>query len=138
MNKVYEAMNLSLPDHQHLKGTPKPGELNNALIIAPPGAIGSPWAKKIKNHSLGIASGWMAIRGNRRRRGGDKGFVLSDHCDWPGLMTAIKESEAQYIYPTHGNTEIFSQYLNELGYIARPVKTEFNDNSLNANDTPTE
>lgn len=130
MNKVYDKMGLSLPPHKHLKGSPKAGELSKALIIAPPGAIGSPWSKKIKNHSLGIASGWMAVRGNRRRRGGDRGFALSDHCDWPGLLTAIKESGAQHIYPTHGNTETFSKYLNEQGYIARPVKTEFTDNSL--------
>ena len=130
MNKVYDKMGLALPDHNHLKGTPKAGELNKALIIAPPGAIGSSWSKKIKNPSLGIASGWMAIRGNRRRRGGDRGFVLSDHCDWQGLLTAIKESGAQYIYPTHGNTETFSKYLNEQGYTASPVKTEFTDNSL--------
>ena len=130
MNRVYASMGISLPETIHLKGTAKPNELSNGLIVAPPGAVGSSWSKKIKNYSLGIASGWMAIRGNRRRRGGDRGFALSDHCDWPGLLTAIKDSGAQYIYPTHGNTETFSQYLNEQGYTARPVKTEFNDHDL--------
>ncbi len=131
MNKVYKRMGISLPETTHLKNSFDQKELSKSLIIAPPSTVDSSWGKKIKNPSLGIASGWMTIRGNRRRRGGDRGFVLSDHCDWKGLLTAIKESGAQYIYPTHGNTDTFSQYLNEVGYIARPVKTEYNDNSLN-------
>lgn len=123
-------MNLKLPDTIHLKNKFDSKELSKSLIIAPPSAVDSSWGKKIQNYSLGIASGWMAIRGNRRRRGGDRGFVLSDHCDWKGLLTAIEATEAEYIYPTHGNTETLSQYLNEKGYRARPVKTEFSDQDL--------
>jgi putative mRNA 3-end processing factor len=76
-------------------------------------------------YSLGVASGWMKLRGTRRRRGADRGFVLSDHCDWNDLNTAIKETGAQRIFVTHGYTEIFAQWLNTQGLEAKEVKTKF-------------
>ena len=66
----------------------------------------------------------------RRRRGGDRGFVISDHADWPGLLSAIKETEAENIYVTHGYTEIFTRYLNEAGWTAAVVSTEYEGDSL--------
>ena len=71
------------------------------------------------------ASGWMTFRGARRRRAIDKGFVLSDHCDWDGLLTAIKETGATKVISTHGYTDIFSRYLKDLGFDARTEKTQY-------------
>lgn len=103
-----------------------PKELfKNALVVATGSGINSSWSKKFKNASIGIASGWMMMRGARRRRAADRGFVLSDHADWKGLNTAIKETGAEYIYPTHGYTEAFSKWLNHQGYQAQAVKTEY-------------
>ncbi len=98
---------------------------NKALIIATGSGINSSWLNKFKNASIGIASGWMMMRGARRRRAADRGFVFSDHADWTGLNDAIKSTGAEYIYPTHGYTNVFSQWLNEQGYIASPVETEY-------------
>ena len=67
----------------------------------------------------------MSIRGARRRRGSDRGFVLSDHADWEGLNEAIKATGAERVYVTHGYSEIFSTYLKEQGYDARVVETQF-------------
>jgi putative mRNA 3-end processing factor len=67
----------------------------------------------------------MALRGIRRRRGFDRGFVLSDHADWPALNAAIKETGAENIYVTHGYTDIFNNWLNEQGYNSNIVKTDF-------------
>ena len=128
MNKVYRDMGIKLPSSRHLNSSVHKNELTGALILAPPSSLKGPWARKIKNYSLGVASGWMAVRSNKRRQGADQGFVLSDHCDWDGLLSAIKESGADHIYPTHGNTDSFTQYLREMGYDANPVKTEFNSN----------
>ncbi len=100
-------------------------EYRNALIIAPPGALGSTWMRNFQPFSLGIASGWMNLRGARRRRAADRGFVLSDHADWDGLNWAIKETGAEHIYVTHGYTDIFSRWLREQGYDAQIVKTHF-------------
>ena len=62
-------------------------ELKNAIVIAPPSADGTPWMKKFTPYRVGICSGWMQVRGNQRRRNADRGFALSDHCDWDGLLT---------------------------------------------------
>ncbi len=84
------------------------------LIISPPSAMGSPWMKKFSPYRTGICSGWMNIRGARRRRAADAGFVLSDHADWEGLISAIKATDAEKVYLTHGSTAVFGRYLEEV------------------------
>ncbi len=97
----------------------------NALILAPPSALGTPWMKKFEPYSVGIASGWMGLRGARRRRAVDRGFVLSDHADWKGLNTAIKATGAERVYVTHGYTSVFAKWLGENGIEALEGKTHF-------------
>ncbi|WP_430908897.1 ligase-associated DNA damage response exonuclease [Maribacter sp. 2-571] len=106
------------------KDTPK--ELfKGALVLAPPSAHGSSWIRKMVPYVTASASGWMTFRGARRRRAIDKGFVLSDHCDWQGLLASVKATGAEKVISTHGYTDIFSRYLRELGYDARTEKTQF-------------
>lgn len=100
-------------------------DYEGSLVLAPPAAINSNWSKRFKNLSDAAASGWMAIRGTRRRRSMDKGFVLSDHADWSDLNQAVKLSEAEHIYVTHGYTDIYSRYLSSIGYDAQVVKTAY-------------
>jgi putative mRNA 3-end processing factor len=92
--------------------TPK-SAFKGALIIAPPSAMGTPWMKRFSPYRTGICSGWMSVRGTRRRRAADRGFVLSDHADWEGLIQAIEATEAEKVYLTHGNTAAFGKYLQE-------------------------
>ena len=69
--------------------------------------------------------GWL-LGGARRRRGYERGFVLSDHADWPGLIKTIKQTKAKNIYVTHGQNEVLSRYLTEeMGLNAQPLKTLF-------------
>jgi putative mRNA 3-end processing factor len=91
------------------------------LVMAPPSAAGSPWMKRFGKASTGFASGWMRIRGSRRRRGYDRGFVVSDHADWPGLLRSVEESQAKRIYVTHGDGETLIRYLREKGHDAQPL-----------------
>lgn len=86
------------------------------LIIAPPGAAGSTWMRRFKNASTGFCSGWMQVRGNRRRRGYDRGFVLSDHADWPSLLKTIDDVGAQQVFLTHGHADTLVRLLRERGY----------------------
>jgi putative mRNA 3-end processing factor len=96
-----------------------------AVIIAPPSADGTPWMKKFSPYSTGVCSGWMQVRGNVRRRNADAGFALSDHADWNGLLTAVKDTGAQKVYVTHGFQAAFSRYLNDNGIESAEIKTEF-------------
>ena len=109
-------------------------ELQGNLIIAPPSALNTPWTNKFKPLSGGIASGWMMLRGTRRRRAADRGFALSDHADWPGLLKAIKATEAENVITTHGYTAIFSRYLNEIGINAVEEKTLFTGESIDVSE----
>lgn len=100
----------------------------NALVLAPPSAAGTPWMRRFRRASTGLASGWMQIRGNRRRRGYDRGFVLSDHADWPGLLRTFKETGAKHIYTTHGRSEELVAYLNGMpGPSASALETLYGD-----------
>ena len=81
--------------------------------------------KRFGPQSTAFASGWMMVRGARRRRAVDRGFVLSDHADWPELLTAIRSTDAEMVYVTHGFAEEVVRYLNETGTNALPLKTRF-------------
>jgi putative mRNA 3-end processing factor len=107
-----------------------------AMIIAPPSAMGSPWMRRFSPYQTGICSGWMAIRGARRRRAADAGFVLSDHADWEGLITAIKATSAEKVYLTHGSTAVFGKYLEEVEKIhAVELETLFEGENTNLEDS---
>ena len=102
-------------------------ELRKGLVLCPPSALGSSWLKKFYPYSFGYCSGWMALRGAKRRRAVDRGFVLSDHADWEGLLKAIKSTECQTVYLTHGYTASFARYLAEIGYDAHEAHTLYGD-----------
>jgi putative mRNA 3-end processing factor len=102
-------------------------ELNGNLVIAPPSAHGSTWIRKMVPYVTASASGWMSTRGSRRRRAIDKGFVLSDHADWDGLLSAIKSTGCEKVICTHGYTDIFSKYLKTIGYDARTEETQYEE-----------
>ncbi|WP_195820689.1 ligase-associated DNA damage response exonuclease [Roseobacter sp. MH60115] len=129
-NKVLRAQGIDLPDTVHATAEIDPKAYPGALVLAPPSALGSAWARKFGTQENAFASGWMQLRGVRRRRAGDRGFVISDHADWQGLLNTIKETGAENIYVTHGYTDIFTRYLTENGWNARVVPTEFEGEML--------
>jgi putative mRNA 3-end processing factor len=124
-NAVLRAQGLALPQTTPVTDELGKADYPGALVIAPPGALGSNWMRRFPRPATAFASGWMALRGVRRRRGVDRGFVLSDHCDWNELNGAIAATGAERVYVTHGYTEIFRRWLEERGYEARIVETEF-------------
>ena len=111
----------TIPVNEHLTRA----ELLSGVIIAPPAVQNSNWLKKFEPIRNGVVSGWMALRGARRRRNADKGFVLSDHADWEGLNEAISLTGAENIFVTHGYTDILSKWLIDKGLNAHPLETNF-------------
>ncbi|WOO43056.1 ligase-associated DNA damage response exonuclease [Rubellicoccus peritrichatus] len=123
---LYREQGIRLPDAEKVTVENAKSLKGKALIVAPGSAANTPWMKKLAPCSLAFASGWMAIRGNRRRQALDRGFVLSDHVDWTGLIDAVKATRAEQIGVTHGYTEPFVRYANEvLGLKAYTVPTHF-------------
>jgi putative mRNA 3-end processing factor len=91
------------------------------LVLAPELAIGTPWMRRFGAHETALASGWMRVRGNRRRRSFDRGFELSDHADWPALLDTVRESGARRVLTTHGYAEPLARYLSEQGISAEAL-----------------
>ncbi len=124
-NMVLRNQGIKLADTVHVTSDLNPKDYPGALVLSPPSAQGSTWARKFGAQETAFASGWMALRGIRRRRAGDRGFVISDHADWEGLLWAIKQTEAENIYVTHGYTDTFTRYLNDNGWNTQMVPTRF-------------
>jgi putative mRNA 3-end processing factor len=127
----------ALPDVKRVTPDLPKESYTGKVIIAPPGADGTPWMKRFRPHAVGVCSGWMQVRGNVRRRNADAGFALSDHADWKGLLEAIKATGAEKVFVTHGFQSVLSRYLNEYGIESAEVKTEYGkeeDESITASD----
>jgi len=122
---AYREAGIRLPPTRAVAEARKKDEFAGALVVAPPSAEGSTWMQRFANASRAFASGWMQIRGNRRRRSLDRGFVLSDHADWKGLLETIEASSADRIWVTHGYAAEMVQFLREKGLSAEAVRTAF-------------
>jgi putative mRNA 3-end processing factor len=118
LNEAYESVGVQLPDYKTIDLREDKKHLDGKIVILPPALIDNPAMKKIPNLAYAICSGWMQIRGARRWRSADAGFAISDHADWQGLISAIKATEAEKVHITHGQTAVFSKYLNEIGISA--------------------
>ncbi|WP_092788738.1 ligase-associated DNA damage response exonuclease [Algoriphagus hitonicola] len=112
-NQALLANGIAISDVLKVTQDTSKSEFKGAMIIAPPSAFGTPWMRRFSPYRTGICSGWMAVRGTRRRRAADRGFVLSDHADWEGLIQAIVATEAEKVYLTHGSTASFGRFLQE-------------------------
>ena len=126
LNRAYRAAGVALPATNAAQDLDK-AALSRALIVAPPSVHGSAWTRRFGEHSDAFASGWMQLRGARRRRAVDRGFVLSDHADWPGLQRAIGATGAHRVIVTHGYEAIMVRWLTEQGLQAGSFQTEYDD-----------
>jgi putative mRNA 3-end processing factor len=116
-NALYRGQGIALPASADSQ------DWRRALIVAPPGLHNTPWARRFAPASTALASGWMRIRGTRRRRSLDRGFVLSDHADWPAVLAAIDQSGAEKVWATHGFRAPLARWLQEHGRQALAVET---------------
>ena len=127
LTEDYRAAGVVLPATRMISEAPDAEDYATSLVLAPPSAAGSPWMRRFRRPVTGFASGWMRIRGNRRRRGHDRGFVISDHADWPGLLQTIAETGAQEILTTHGRADELVRHLREQGLAAQPLATLYGE-----------
>jgi putative mRNA 3-end processing factor len=125
VTNILRDQDFALPPTIRVTPDMKRKDFDGALVVCPPSAVGSPWLRRFDPFSLSIASGWMKLRGARRRRGADRGFVLSDHADWDELNIAIRETGAEKVFITHGYSEVFSRWLTETGIETAEVKTQY-------------
>jgi putative mRNA 3-end processing factor len=136
---AYREAAVPLPPTRPASAIGKGDSLAGRLVIAPPSAHRSPWMTRFKLPQTAFVSGWMAVRGARRRRGYERGFVLSDHADWPGLIRSVMGSGARQVYVTHGNSHGLARYLREVeGISAEPLEGDFQRERNDGGDSPEE
>jgi putative mRNA 3-end processing factor len=125
LTRDYRDSGIALPATTYAGAAPRGHDWGGALVVAPPSAAGSPWLRRFGTSSSAFASGWMRIRGARRRRALDRGFVLSDHVDWPALLAAIAATGAECVWVTHGYREPVVRWLRERGLRAQAVASQW-------------
>ena len=126
VTRHYRAAAVPMTPSRPVSDLPRSDTLAGRLVLAPPSAHRSSWMRRFRSPQTGFASGWMAVRGARRRRGYERGFVLSDHADWPGLIQTVRQSGARKVYVTHGQSDVLARYLREVeGIEAEPLETLF-------------
>jgi putative mRNA 3-end processing factor len=127
VTQAYRDAGVKLPATTPLPGDGERAALRRALVLAPPAVQGSAWARRLGQYSDAFASGWMRLRGARRRQGVDRGFVLSDHADWPGLLRAVAATGASRVIVTHGYEDVMVRWLLQQGLRASSLATEYGD-----------
>ncbi len=125
LNQAYREAGVALPDTLRIEAVTDKALLKRALVVAPPSVLGSAWSRRLGEGRDAFASGWMQLRGARKRQGVDRGFVLSDHADWPGLQRAIAASGASRVIVTHGCEAVMVRWLLEQGLEAGSFSTEY-------------
>lgn len=137
LNRAYREAGVALPEVGMVSAIAAKDKavFKQALVVAPPSAQGSAWMRRFGDYSDAFASGWMRLRGTRRRRGVDRGFVLSDHADWPSLQKAIQATGAERIIVTHGQVEPMVRWLRDQGLQAGAFTTQYGDDVVEA-DAP--
>ncbi|WP_411831880.1 ligase-associated DNA damage response exonuclease [Pseudoxanthomonas mexicana] len=122
---VYRQAGVPMHGSVRVSEQDKGADFAGRLVLAPPSAAGSPWIRRFRRAQQGFASGWMRIRGNRRRRNYDRGFVVSDHADWPDLLRTIRQTGARRVIATHGSTDALIRALREQGIAAEAFRTDY-------------
>jgi putative mRNA 3-end processing factor len=125
VNHCYTQAGISLPATRYVAAVENKTDFVGAMVVAPPMADSPAWIKKFPETSKAFASGWMQIRGHRRRRAVDRGFVLSDHTDWNGLIETIRGCGAETVWVTHGYSAELARFLQENGLDAEEIDTRF-------------
>lgn len=131
INAAYRAAGVALPATQLADDGAESGRdrWRRALVVAPPSVRGSAWARRFGDAAVAFASGWMQLRGTRRRQGLQRGFALSDHADWPGLLSAVAATQAARVIVTHGYDAVLQRWLREQGLQADLFQTAYGDES---------
>jgi putative mRNA 3-end processing factor len=120
---VYRAAGVRMLPTRPLVERPRGTSLAGELVLAPPSARGTPWMRRLGEWSDALASGLMRVRGVRRQRAYDRGFVLSDHADWPALLETIAETGAARVLASHGHAGVLARYLRDAGLDAGVIRT---------------
>ena len=123
--QAYREAGIQMLPTEAVSALAKDDKLEHGLVLAPPSVSDSAWMRRFNQPEVAFASGWMAIRGIRKRRNYRHGFVISDHADWDELIRTVHETGTQRVLCTHGRSQLLVRYLNETGIPAAELSTGF-------------
>jgi putative mRNA 3-end processing factor len=125
INQAYALGGVQLPPTLYPSSVDAKFDFSKSIIVAPPSVQGTPWTRRFGALSTAFASGWMMVRGARRRKAADRGFVLSDHVDWPSLVATVEATGAERVLTTHGYADEVARYFREKGLESDALETQF-------------
>lgn len=133
--EAYRKSGVAMPATQYVGELERRHDFRGGMVVAVPSAHGTPWMRRFKNVSTAMASGWMMVRGARRRRSVDRGFVLSDHVDWPELIQAVDACDPECVWVMHGYTAAVARYFNEQGRDAIALESRWGNKPKPGDET---
>jgi putative mRNA 3-end processing factor len=98
-----------------------PPILAGEIVIAPPSAEATPWARRLADPVTCAASGWMTVRQRAKLRGVELPLIISDHADWDELLETIEEVRAPEVWVTHGRDDALVHALSLRGIRGRAL-----------------
>lgn len=120
LTRLYQDLGIELGDIRPVSEAAAT-ELQGALVLCPPSALGDRWSRRFGEAVCGFASGWMRVRGRARQRGVELPLVISDHADWPELIDTIVATDAADVWVTHGRDDALVYQLSQMGRRARAL-----------------
>lgn len=138
MNDAYREAGVVLPTTVPATIETLAGIDGPVVALAPPSALSGSWIRRFNNPMTIIASGWMALRGPRRRSTVDHALVLSDHVDWPGLLASVAGTGCEEVGLTHGFVGPCARWFEEQGLRSVIYRTRFSDGEVDRDQAPEE
>lgn len=127
LTELYREFGIRLGPVRHATGVAV-DELRGRIVLAPPGALGDRWTRRLPDPVAALASGWMRVKQRAKARGVELPLVISDHADWDELTATLDDVGAPEIWVKHGREEALVHYAGTRGLTARALQlTGFGD-----------
>ena len=91
------------------------------IVICPPSAIQSTWARRFPDPLPAFASGWMRVRQRAKQRGVELPIIMSDHADWNELTDTVREVDPTELWVTHGREDALVRWAELEGRSAKAL-----------------
>lgn len=121
---LYEELGVALGPLEAATVERKRGEKDKfagEIVICPPSAIQSTWARRFSDPLPVFASGWMRVRQRAKQRGVELPLIMSDHADWDELTTTVREVDPAQLWVTHGREDALCRWAELEGRRAQAL-----------------
>jgi len=104
------------------RGKVEKSKFAGEIVICPPAAIQSTWARRFSDPLPVFASGWMRVRQRAKQRGVELPLIMSDHADWTELTDTVREVDPGQLWVTHGREDALCRWAELEGRRAKALR----------------